>query len=187
MILTPEIVRSVRPIAENINDLSRLYPYLVEAETLKLIEVIGANLYRWLDETEFVPTIEEYTYHNVTITYQQYYELMFGGYYSDEGCSCDGAKYSAGIAAATAYHAYSRFVINNPVNTTAFGVVHKNGEFSSQVNDNILLRTSNEARKIGDAYFDHVAGHLRSLGLMECCGRVKDVPRTIMPVRRNKL
>lgn len=53
MILTPEDVRKVRPIAENINDPARLMTYLAEAENLRLIDAIGASLYQWLDETDF--------------------------------------------------------------------------------------------------------------------------------------
>ena len=53
MILNFNDLRNVRPIAENINDPARLEPYIREAETLRLVDAIGANLYRWLDETDF--------------------------------------------------------------------------------------------------------------------------------------
>ena len=53
MILNSNDLRNVRPIAENINDPARLEPYIREAETLRLVDAIGANLYRWLDETDF--------------------------------------------------------------------------------------------------------------------------------------
>ena len=55
MILNSNDLRNVRPIAENINDPARLEPYVREAETLRLVDAIGANLYRWLDETDFSP------------------------------------------------------------------------------------------------------------------------------------
>lgn len=67
MILNSNDLRNVRPIAENINDPARLEPYIREAETLRLVDAIGANLYRWLDETDFSGP-GPFQYGDVTIT-----------------------------------------------------------------------------------------------------------------------
>ncbi len=189
MILTPEAVRKVRPIAENINDLARIETYLREAETLQLIDAIGASLYRWLDETDFSgagpfiysrPDGKE-----VLVTKEQYIIALEGGYYTS--CNCEGYKRSAGLVPAIAYIAYSRFIMNNPVNATAFGVVHKLGEFSAQVNDNILVRTANEARKIGKAYLTNVIEYLNIIGLLgrSCCSKTYSSSQTTKLIRIN--
>ena len=278
MILNCNDLRNVRPIAENINDPARLEPYIREAETLRLVDAIGANLYRWLDETDFsgpgpfqyggvtiteglvpitknqvanldrcldetdfpdpepfpygdetitedqVPVTEEQvpiteeqvsfteyqetiaedrvlitkdqgtttkdrvlitkdqgtpTKDQVTITKDQYTAVMEGGYY-------DGGR-SEGLKVAIAYIAYSRFIVNNPINPTAFGVRYKDGEFSTRVEDNIIIRSSNEARNIGEAYLEKAINHLKALHLLTPCTEYRESPARKIIIGRNKL
>ena len=270
MILNSNDIRNVRPIAENINDPARLEPYIREAETLRLMDAIGAKLYRWLDETDFsgpgpfqygdviitknqvtksrVPIREDryydetdfpdpepfqpgdepitedqvlvtedqgtfteeqgpftedqgtftedrvlvteeqgtftksqgaFTKSQVTITKDQYIAIMEGGYY-------DGGR-SEGLKTAIAYIAYSRFIVNNPINTTAFGVRYKDGEFSTRVEDNIIIRSSNEARNIGEAYLEKAINHLKALQLLPPCTEYRESPARKIIIGCNKL
>lgn len=197
MILNSNDIRNVRPIAENINDPARLEPYIREAETLRLMDAIGANLYRWLDETDFsgpgpfqyggvtitedrvLTTEDQVTKDQVSITKDQYTAVMEGGYY-------DGGR-SEGLKVAIAYIAYSRFIVNNPINATAFGVRYKDGEFSTRVEDNIIIRSSNEARNIGEAYLEKAINHLKALRLLTSCTEYKESPSRKMIIGRNKL
>lgn len=253
MILNSNDIRNVRPIAENINDPARLEPYIREAETLRLVDAIGAKLYRWLDETDFsgpgpfqygdvtiteglvpitknqvanldrgldetdfpdpepspygdetitedqvtedqglitedqgaftksqVPfTEDQVTKDQVTITKDQYTAVMEGGYY-------DGGR-SEGLKIAIAYIAYSRFIVNNPINPTAFGVRYKDGEFSTRVEDNIIIRSSNEARNIGEAYLEKAINHLKALHLLTPCTEYRGSPARKIIIGRNKL
>lgn len=197
MILNSNNIRNVRPIAENINDPARLEPYIREAETLRLVDAIGANLYRWLDETDFsgpgpfqyggvniteglVPiTKNQVTKDQVTITKDQYTAVMEGGYY-------EGGR-SEGLKVAIAYIAYSRFIVNNPISPTAFGVRYKDGEFSTRVEDNIIVRSSNEARNIGEAYLEKAINHLKALRLLTPCTEYKESPARKIIIGRNKL
>lgn len=178
MILSYNDVRNVRPIAENINDPARLEPYIREAETLRLVDAIGANLYRWLDETDF-SGLGPFQYGGVTVTKDQYAAAMEGGYY-------DGGR-SEGLKIAIAYIAYSRFIVNNPINPTAFGVRYKDGEFSTRVEDNIIIRSSNEARNIGEAYLEKAINHLKALRLLTPCTEYKESPARKIIIGRNKL
>ena len=178
MILNYNDIRNVRPIAENINDPARLEPYIREAETLRLVDAIGANLYRWLDETDF-SGLGPFQYGGVAITKDQYTAVMEGGYY-------DGGR-SEGLKIAIAYIAYSRFIVNNPINPTAFGVRYKDGEFSTRVEDNILIRSSNEARNIGEAYLEKAINHLKALRLLTPCTEYKESPARKIIIGRNKL
>lgn len=155
--------------------------YLEEAEKLRLTDVLTPSLYRWLDETDFTGD-GPFEYKGVEITKEQYNELMYGGYFD---YPCASGK-SEGIITAIAYLAYSRFLMNNSTNATAFGVVYKNGEFSQAVNDNILIRNSKEANKIGEAYLREVVEHCRSMGLLECKGFKERRPMMIR-VGRGKL
>lgn len=178
MILNSNDIRNVRPIAENINDPARLEPYIREAETLRLVDAIGAKLYRWLDETDFSGP-GPFPYGDVTITKDQYTAVMEGGYY-------DGGR-SEGLEIAIAYIAYSRFIVNNPINPTAFGVRYKDGEFSTRVEDNIIIRSSNEARNIGEAYLEKAINHLKALHLLTPGTEYKESPARKIIIGRNKL
>lgn len=178
MILSYNDIRNVRPIAENINDPARLEPYIREAETLRLVDAIGANLYRWLDETDF-SGLGPFQYGDVAITKDQYTAAMEGGYY-------DGGR-SEGLKIAIAYIAYSRFIVNNPINPTAFGVRYKDGEFSTRVEDNIIVRNSNEARNIGEAYLEKAINHLKALQLLTPCTEYKESPARKIIIGCNKL
>lgn len=195
MILTPDAIRSVRPIAENINDPARLQTYLAEAENLRLIDALGASLYQWLDEYDF-STLDPFVYvtpngREVYIDRTQYDILMNGGYYPGCKCKCAGSlQKTVGIITAIAYIAYSRFIVNNPINSTAFGVVHKMGEFSAQVNDTVLIRTSNEAKKIGEAYLRGVVECAEAFELLTCgcCGgSYKETPTRMIRIGKLKL
>lgn len=178
MILNSNDIRNVRPIAENINDSARLEPYIREAETLRLVDAIGANLYRWLDETDFSGP-GPFQYGDVTIAKDQYTAVMEGGYY-------EGGR-SEGLKIAIAYIAYSRFVVNNPISPTAFGVRCKDGEFSTRVEDNILIRSSNEARNIGEAYLEKAINHLKAMQLLTPCTEYTESPARKIIIGRNKL
>ena len=109
---------------------------------------------------------------------------MEGGYY-DGGCSGDCR--SEGLKIAIAYIAYSRFIVNNPINPTAFGVRYKDGEFSTRVEDNIIVRSSNEARNIGEAYLEKAINHLKALRLLTPCTEYKESPARKIIIGREKL
>lgn len=169
MIATPDCIRRVRPIARNIDDLSRIEPYIYEAEQLNVLPQIGAAVYRWLDETDFEGDGPwAFTPANgqpVTITKQQHEAILFGGYYESD---CYGG-HSMGLVAACSYYAYSRAVLDNQTNVTSFGVVKKRSEYSEPVDSTTLLQVSREAKKLGEEVMRQVVEHLRALGLIECC------------------
>lgn len=170
MIINSDDIRQYRPVAENLDDAARLEPYIREAETLRLVDVLGAHLYEWLDTTDF-GSEEPFIFvsksgKEVEINKEQYNAIMRGGYY-ESACNCSGG-YSVGLVAAIAYIAYARFIINNPINVTAFGVKLKNTTFSENVDDKILIRSSNDARKIGEAYLQKCVEQLKFYELIEC-------------------
>lgn len=188
MILTPENIRKVRPIAENLNDPARLMTYIREAETLRLVGAIGADLYDWLDTADFSGD-GPYVYSRpdgdvISITKEEHDIMMAGGYFSD---GCGGRGRTEGLLTAIAYIAYARFIMNNPINATAHGVVFKAGEFSTRVDDTVLVRNSNEARKIGEAYLEGVVKCLAAYRLLGCRRKYSEVPRRIVRIKREKL
>lgn len=183
MLLNPQDLRKIRPIAENINDTARLEPYILEAETLRLVDAIGAGLYRWLDE-DCPTTGNVREYNGKVYTKEQIDTLLDGGYYTD---TCGNTKRTEGIRTAVAYVAYSRFLVNNPINPTAFGVKFKNGEFSSDVDNSTLARVSAEASKIGEAYLAKVVEYAQSIGLVPGCRKSTGAASRNLVIRQNKL
>lgn len=188
MILNPDDLRSVRPIAQNINDPDRITPYIKEAESLRLVDLLGATLYKWLSETDFSGE-GPFTYirddnEQIELTTEDISTLMSGGYYID---SCGKGQMTDGLKIGIAYLAYSRFVINNPINPTAFGVRYKNGEFSTEVEDNVLVRSAAETKKIGEAYLAKAIEHIKSLELLPSCARTPKNPSYSIIVKHNKL
>lgn len=188
MILKPQDLRKVRPIAENINDPARIEPYIREAETLRLVDLLGATLYKWIETTDFSgPGPFVFTRDDggqVQLTPENTQTLLDGGYYTD---SCGRGQMTEGLRTGIAYLAYSRFVMNNPVNPTAFGVRYKNGEFSTEVEDSVLARTAAEARKIGEAYLAKAVEYARFLGLLPSCATPPKNPAFSLRISRKKL
>ncbi|OJV40829.1 MAG: hypothetical protein BGO29_14770 [Bacteroidales bacterium 36-12] len=149
MIINVEDIRKVRPIAENVNDVKRLNPYIEEAEKLFLLPALGAKLYKKVEDAVSINNIGEPIIDNdgeIIITNLEY--LFNGCYYDDDNRHCQGLKQAVG------YLAYSRFVRNHNVNITAFGVVQKQGQFSEQVDEKTIIRTANDAEKIGVEYLN---------------------------------
>lgn len=170
MIITTDNIRQVRPIAQNIDDVARIEPYIREAEALNVMPVIGADVYRFLDTTDF-SVGESWTFVNkrgesIAIDRAQYEALIYGGYYESD---CGGG-HSLGLAAACAYYAYGRAVMNNQVNVTSFGVVRKRSDFSEPVDSGILIQVSREAQKLGDEVLRQVVEQLRTYGMLCDCG-----------------
>lgn len=188
MILKPPDLRKVRPIAENINDPARIEPYIREAETLRLVDLLGATLYKWIEETDFSgPGPFAFTKDNgeqVELTAEDVNILLDGGYYTD---SCGKGQMTEGLRTGIAYLAYARFVMNNPINPTAFGVRYKNGEFSTEVEDSVLARTAAEARKIGEAYLAKAMEYVKALGLLPSCAIPPKNPAFSLRINRKKL
>ena len=131
MIITPEDIRRIRPIAENVNDQKRLVPYIEECEKLFLLPAIGAAVYKQLDSQDKPENFDV---------------LMDGGYYDND------TKYFCGLRQAMGYLVYSRFARNQNVNATAFGFTQKNSQFSDPVDDKTVVRIANDAEKVGLGY-----------------------------------
>lgn len=132
MIITVEDIRAVRHIAHNIDN-GRVDMYIREAEILDVVPAISAELYEVLDAGENLTTEQEM--------------MLNGGYYYDGCAKC---KFE-GLKVATAYLAYARFMRNNQVNVTPYGVVTKIGDESATTEHRIVVAQAQEAENIGQA------------------------------------
>ncbi|MDR1335736.1 MAG: hypothetical protein LBK22_02775 [Tannerella sp.] len=137
-------IRNVRPVAENIIDEKRIRPYIEEAERLYLVPAIGASLYKDISENR-----------------KNWETLFSGGYYNANRC------HFAGLREAMGYLSYARFIRNNGISVTAFGVVVKQGEFSQPADEKTIVRISNDAEKIGREYLNQCIHWLRFEGIIK--------------------
>ena len=160
-------------------DFSEAETITEEQETIAEDRVLTTKDQGTIAEDRVLITKDQVTKDQVTITKDQYIAAMEGGYY-------EGGR-SEGLKVAIAYIAYSRFIVNNPINPTAFGVRYKDGEFSTRVEDNIIIRSSNEARNIGEAYLEKAINHLKALRLLTPCTEYRESPARKIIIGRNKL
>jgi hypothetical protein len=176
-IIKPEDIRKIRPIANNVIDIDRIAPYVYEAETLDLLPAIGAGLYEQLVDGSFADTMQANGSviittnggRKVSLSSGLWDEILNGGFYTCEGCSCgsDEKRYSAGLSTAVSYLAYAGMLPNQPINVTAFGVVNKTTSLSEPVDERIILRAAGEARRKGIEYLGQSVEHLRGVGLID--------------------
>jgi len=145
MIITASDIRTVRPVAANLSDSDRIDTYIAEAENLWVRPALGPAVYKAIEADRTA-----------------YSALLSGGYYdSDE-------KYCNGLTAAVAYLAYSRFIKNQGVNITAFGVVLKKSDYSEPVDEKTIARAANDAEKIGTQYLRECVEYLKYTEQLEC-------------------
>ena len=159
MIITTEDIRAIRPIAENVNDEKRLVPYIDECENLFLIPILGASLYKKLDEAALMTNSGiPIATNEVQLIYlaENIKEIYEGCYYEND------TKYHNGLKKAMGYLVYSRFVRNQNINVTAFAVVTKQGQFSETVDEKTIVRTANDAEKIGLEYLRQAVDYINS-------------------------
>lgn len=140
MLVTTNDIRKHRPVAGNLDDMKRLEMYIREAEMLHVIPAIGAELYKEVDEDPSAHTL-----------------LLDGGYYDNN------TRYMAGLKAAVSLLAYARFVLNNGINVTPFGVKEKLALDSNPVQDKALFRHANEAENTGLAYLQQCIDYLNHI------------------------
>ncbi|MEI8204604.1 MAG: hypothetical protein WCH34_16410 [Bacteroidota bacterium] len=150
MIIVPNDIRDVRPIADNVNDLKRIVPYIEECEKLYVMPAIGAKQYLAI-ETAIANSIKETA--SVPLS-DELKNLLNGCYYDSDNQHCEGLKKAMG------YLAYSRIARNGSANVTAFGLVQKTGQFSEALDEKAIVRIANDAEKIGLEYLKQCVDYL---------------------------
>jgi hypothetical protein len=141
MLINAEYIRGEADIANNIDDAKRLTPYIDKAEREFIINAIGVKNYKALEAISTDPILVL---------------LLSGGYYNND------AIYFSGLKRAIAYLAYSLFVRNDNVFSTASGFRYKgNAEFSDKVEDRTIVRMANEAEARGLKYLNECISYLK--------------------------
>lgn len=135
LLLTATDFAPYRELSPNIDDATRLNPYIAQAQQFDLKPLLGELFYQNLTDN---PATTENAL------------LLSGGSYTYNG----NTYCFAGLKAALVFYAYSRFIDNQNVNITRFGVVYKNNpEVSERVDEKTLQRLVLQARDQAMGYW----------------------------------
>jgi hypothetical protein len=141
MKITADDIRECRALANNIEDTKRVMPYVDEVEQIYVAPRLGAKVFKEISDYDGSGDAE------LSL-------LWSGGYYDDD------TRVFAGLKKAYCYLAYSRFIRNQSVNVTAFGVVQKTGQFSEAVDAKTTLAMARDAESIGMDYLENCLKYL---------------------------
>lgn len=159
MIISVDFIRNIRPIAKNIDD-NRVLMYIAEAESFDIAPIIGAELYQRYSSLGVIevdadgnPLQDEngnpiYSLMEGNLSSDEY-KLLNGGYYADD---CGRLQRFEGLKVATAYLAYARFIRNQSINVTPYGVVQKTADDSTPTAERNIAAAAADAERVGKAY-----------------------------------
>jgi hypothetical protein len=133
-------IKDIKAISDNIDVIERLDPYIIEAQDLDIRPFLGEPLFY-----DIVSTFMD--------TPNNYQILLNGGDYINND---NHTLYFDGLKVATAYFAYARFISNQGINITRYGIVKKMNENSEAVDAATVDRLAGNARSIGLAYLNQV-------------------------------
>jgi hypothetical protein len=147
-LITIDNIREFRPMAKTI-DPARILPYIQEAQQIDLKQLLGDALY-----------LDFYTKYDATgdPSYAAYQLLLKGTTYSYGGRTVE----HPGLIGFLVYSALARFMPNNQVNATSFGVVQKNWEGSEAIDANMMRQVVTELRSNALAFKADIEKYLSS-------------------------
>lgn len=145
VIITLDDVKALRPTAEL--DGQRWEPFALEAQDLDLRPVLGDSLYFDLMSKWF---------NTVDTMYSSYQTLINGGSWTYGGDTI----YFDGLKPFVVYKTLARFIQNNPVNITRFGVVNKVVNGSQPVDAQIIRQVVNEMNSNAQTYQNQILLYL---------------------------
>lgn len=162
MIINYEHISSAKTIAADIDE-ERVVKHIKEVETLWVIPAFSPAVYYKIEQSVLMDNeahpITDNENNLITFTHLGNYDtLLVGGYYNDN------SAYFPGLIQAVSYLAYSRFVKDQQINVTAFGVVVKNSQFSEPASDAMILKNAKDAEKIGIEYLNQCVDYLKFIG-----------------------
>lgn len=130
-----------KTISQNVNAAKKIEPYVLEAQEFDLKGLLGPALYLDLiNDFESSPSLLIYS------------DLFNGCEFEYKGKQIR----HEGIISVLSYLAYSRSVLNGNFESTAFGMVVKSNEYSTQPTERAIQRMSDQAKSGAMAYWGFV-------------------------------
>lgn len=146
-LITPAQIKAYRPTADL--DDARVTPFILEAQQNDLRPVLNDVLYFDL--------MKKFT-DSADAMYVNYQDLINGMDYTYNGYTI----HFSGIKPMLAYYALSRFIVNNPVNITRFGVVQKMNAQSEPIPQATINSVVNDLRSTAMNYQNELVKFLET-------------------------
>lgn len=155
-ILQPADLRTLgRPIGKVAEE--KLKAFITEAEQLHIKPILGDELFlKLLDDRE-----QE---NNDIVT------LLNGGTYTDKR---DKLHSFMGLKVALSYFVYAQNLMSGDIESTRFGSVMKNGDYSTHISSKERSDAYNNAIDVAKAYLTECVEYCRETGLIKSVGRTK--------------
>ena len=163
-IITPEELKATgRPIGGVDN--KQLLAYIVEAEQMLVKPTLGDAVFMTLKKNIYdinngdVSTTDDYT---------AYRTLLHGGQYKDAN---DVEHYFLGLHTAMAYYIYAQNIMVGDFQSTRFGMVVKNDDYSQHLTPKERSDAYNNALEVANRYMQECVDYCLSVGLIEAKGK----------------
>ena len=128
-LITSAQLSEIKDISDNIDNVRRVDPYILQWQRTRLLPFLGAELYKALCTSP---------------TDARFVQLLFG--------ESGSAKYFFGVHYAIAYGAYALLLQNQDVNVTRSGMVRKTTGYSEHLEDKQVMRLVAAANSLSDFY-----------------------------------
>ena len=148
-IITVEEARTLaRPLSMNDD---KVRPYIVEVEQTQIKQSLGASLFRDL--------------HNEEIANKEVLSVLLnGGEYED---SCGNLRIFAGLKVAVAYLVYVKSLMSGDIESTRYGFMQKDGQYSQHISNEQRSAAYNEAMEIAQCYLKECMDYCKSKKLIK--------------------
>ena len=152
-ILQPNEVRTLgRPIGKVADE--KLIAFITEAEQLHIKPTLGDELFlRLLEETE---------------TNEEIKVLLYGGTYKDKN---EKIHSFMGLRVALSYFVYAQNLMSGDIESTRFGSVIKNGDYSTHISSKERSDAYNNSVEVAKTYLKECVDYCKSVGLIKSAGR----------------
>lgn len=131
----------------------KVMPFIVEVEQTQIKHALGESLYRDLHDEEKVAD-------------HVYSDLLSGGEYED----CCGKYHSfSGLKVAIAYLVYVKTLMCGDVESTRFGFMQKDGQYSQHISTAQRSAAYDEAMEVVQCYLRECIEYCKAKGLIKLC------------------
>lgn len=154
-----------RPIGKV--DENKLLTYIIEVEQMYVKKVLGESLFlKLLQFNNDDKKLEV---------------LLEGGTYNSNGCICSDSNDNgnfftiSGLKVAVAYFVYAQNIMSGDFQSTRYGMVLKDGDYSSHISSKERSDAYNNALEVAHFYLSECANYCKSVGLLKRKGNPSSI------------
>lgn len=162
LITTNELRTLGRPIGKVADD--KLLAFITEAEQLHVKPILGDEL--------FLELLDEAAKDDDTTFDTDRQMLLNGGsYYAKVGDNCNAIRTFMGLRVALSYYVYAQNLMLGDIESTRFGSVIKNGDFSTHISSKERSDAYNNTIEVANSYLHECVSYCKEKGLIKVAGK----------------